>query len=447
MNSSSYRNLVIGINTKVPVSSGKYVQAINFDNAATTPPLITVAQDIIKFLPMYSSIHRGIGYKSQLSSKVYEDCRSIIAEFVKADIKSDTIIFVKNTTEAINKLSNMLYNKYKDYVVLSTDMEHHSNDLPWRKYNIDYVSLDEYGRLSLNDLERKLKKYNGKVKLVTITGASNVTGYKNPIHKAAKIAHKYGAKILIDGAQLVPHSPVDMKPASSLEHIDYLAFSAHKMYAPFGIGVLIAPKEDFNDVPPDYPGGGTVDIVTHDYIKWLDTPHKDEPGSPNVIGVVALASAIKTLNFIGMDNIERHENHLTKYAINQLRKIPYLRIYCDENNTDEQIGTISFNIDGVNHEIVAKALSYEAGIAVRSGCFCAQPYVQRLLKMSSKEIEERVRSGSHEPGMVRISFGFYNNKREIDILISILQKIASNRTWYINKYSSISHELYFRTTN
>ncbi|QGU94851.1 aminotransferase class V-fold PLP-dependent enzyme [Clostridium bovifaecis] len=444
MNFSSYRKLVVGVNTRVPLINGNYGQAINFDNAATTPPLITVVDEVMKFLPLYSSVHRGFGYKSQLSTKLYEDCRNIVSKFVAADPKHNTVIFVKNTTEAINKLSNMLYEKYKDYVVLSTDMEHHSNDLPWRKYNIDYIAVDECGRLSLEDLKKKLEMYNGKVKLVTLTGASNITGYKNPIHEAAKLAHEYGAKILVDGAQLVPHSPVNMKPINSTEHIDYLTFSAHKMYAPFGVGVLIGPKDDFRDVPPDYPGGGTVDIVTHDYVKWFDTPHKDESGSPNVVGVVALASAIETLSLLGMDNIERHENTLTQYALKALSKIPNLKIYCDGMNSNQRIGTISFNIDGINHEIVAKILSYEGGIAVRNGCFCAQPYVQKLLKMSKKEVEERVKTGSHEPGMVRISFGIYNTKREIDVLISLLRKIVSDRKGYIQKYKPLKDNIYFR---
>lgn len=447
MNSTLYRNLVVGTNTRVPLINGNYGQAINFDNAATTPALITVVQEILRFLPLYSSVHRGFGYKSQLSTKLYEDSRNIVAKFVSADPKYNTVIFVKNTTEAINKLSNILYKKYKDYIVLSTDMEHHSNDLPWRKYNIDYVTVDECGRLSLKDLKEKLEMYSGKVALVTLTGASNITGYKNPIHEVAKLAHRYGAKVLVDGAQLVPHSPVDMKPMNSEEHIDYLAFSAHKMYAPFGIGVLIGPKEDFKDVPPDYPGGGTVDIVTHDYIKWFDTPHKDESGSPNVVGVVALASAIETLSYLGMENIEKYENTLTRYALKAMSKIPHIKIYCDGTNLNDRIGTIAFNIEGINHEIVAKILSYEGGIAVRNGCFCAQPYVQKLLKMSKKQIEERIRTGSHEPGMVRISFGMYNTKREIDVLISLLNKIVTNRKRYIEKYKNITSELYFKPEN
>ncbi|KEI01138.1 aminotransferase class V-fold PLP-dependent enzyme [Clostridium botulinum] len=443
LDTSFYRKLVVAVNTKVPLINGEYGQAINFDNAATTPPFTTVVDEVIKFMYLYSSVHRGFGYKSQFSTKVYENSRNVVAKFVNCDTKYNSIIFVKNTTEAINKLSNMLYSKLKDYVILSTDMEHHSNDLPWRKYNIDYIGLDKNFRLSLDDLKTKLQNYNGKVKLVTVTGASNVTGFKNSIHEIAKLAHMYGAKILVDGAQLVPHSAVDMKPMDSDEHIDYLAFSAHKLYAPFGTGVLIAPKSDLNDIPPDYSGGGTVDIVTHDTIKWLDTPSKDEAGSPNVIGVVALSASLKTLSILGMKNIEMYENYLAKYTIDALKTIPDIKLYCDNNPTYNHISTIPFNIKGITHETVAKILSYESGISVRDGCFCAQPYVQKLLKLTPEQIDERVKTGSHKPGMVRISLGLYNTTKEIDVLISTLKKIVSSKDAYIKKYSSLPNDLYF----
>ncbi|MCY6356539.1 aminotransferase class V-fold PLP-dependent enzyme [Clostridium sp. ZS2-4] len=432
----NYRKLIIGVNTKIPLSTGHYVQAVNFDNAATTPAFIPVMKKIMSFSPWYSSIHRGFGYKSQISSKIYEETRKIVCKFVNADFNTNTVIFVKNTTEAINKLSNMLYEKHNSSVILSTDMEHHSNDLPWRKYYIDYISVDDYGKLSLEDLETKLQYYAGNVKLVTITGASNVTGYTPDIHSAAELAHKYGAKILIDGAQLVPHVSVDMKANNSPEHLDYLVFSAHKMYAPFGTGVLIGSKDDFNNIPPDYSGGGTIDIVTHDYIKWAETPIKDEAGSPNVIGVVALAIAIETLTEIGMKNIENHEKALTKYALDKLRKIPDINIYCDESSLEERIGVISFNIKDIYHEVLAKILSYEGGIAARNGCFCAHPYIQKLLNMTTEEVIHRIETGIRKPGMVRISFGLYNTTKEIDNLIYILNKVALNKKYYIDKYGT-----------
>jgi len=442
-NSPSYRDLILGLNKKVPLISGKSVTAINFDNAATTPPFKSVMEDIIDFAPWYSSIHRGEGYKSQLTTKLYDDSRTNVLKFVNSDI-SNTVIYVKNSTEAFNKLSNLLCGPYNKNVILTTDMEHHSNDLPWRgKFNIDYISVDADGKLSLDDLEDKLNKYNNYIRLVTITGASNVTGYKNPIYDIAKLVHKFGCKLLVDGAQLIPHSPFIMNSKKSEYNIDFLIFSAHKMYAPFGTGVLIGPKSILDNCEPDLVGGGTVDIVTHDFIKWNESPQRHEAGSPNVIGSIALASAIKTLKKIGMANVEHIEKNLTTYAINQIKNIPNIEIYTDTSRNVDRVSIIPFNIYGMHHAMVAKILSYEWGISVRSGCFCAQPYLVKLLNISNEFLIERIKNPTlYHPGMVRISFGLYNSYSEIDILAYALYEISSKRDYYILKYENMKKTLF-----
>ena len=435
-----YRTLIAGIESKIPLTDGRMVPAINLDNAATTPPFISVLEAINKFAPWYSSIHRGAGYKSKYCTRTYEIAREIVGSFVGADLNHDIVIFVKNTSEAINKLSYRLQNEIgRDDIILSTYMEHHSNDLPWRtKYRVDYVNIDEKGRLCLDDLKTKLRKYNGAVKLVNVTGASNVTGHVNPIYEIAEIAHHYGARIAVDGAQLVPHMPIDMKPANSPQHIDFLAFSAHKMYAPFGIGVLIGPRALFEKGEPEFSGGGTVNIVTPDYIQWSPPPKKEESGTPNLMGVVALVEAIKTIQSIGMKKIDQHEINLTRYTIEQLKKIPGIQIYGDTENFAQRVGIVPFNIDGLHHALVAEALSLESGIAVRSGCFCAQPYIQKLLGISPEEVKKRIWNGEVlHPGVVRISFGLYNQKEEIDVLISSIKKILNNKKEYKNKYRFI----------
>ena len=442
-NSPSYRDLILGVNKKVPLISGKSVTAINFDNAATTPPFRSVLEDIVDFAPWYSSIHRGEGYKSQLTTRLYDDSRNIVSKFVNADF-NNTVIYVKNSTEAFNKLSNLLYDPYKTNVILTTDMEHHSNDLPWRdKFFIDYISIDASGRLSLDDLEYKLNKYNNHIKLVTITGASNITGYKNPIYDVAKLVHKFGSKLLVDGAQLIPHAPFIMSNKNSEYNIDFLIFSAHKMYAPFGTGVLIGPKNFLDKCEPDLVGGGTVDIVTHDFIKWDDSPQRHEAGSPNVIGSIALASAIKTLNKIGMDNVECIEKKLTAYAILKIKNIPDLKIYCDTSKGVDRVSIIPFNICGIHHALVAKILSYEWGISVRSGCFCAQPYLAKLLNISNEfALNIMTNPDSPRPGMVRISFGLYNTYSEIDTLAYALNKISLNKKFYVTKYENFKKTLF-----
>lgn len=449
MNGDGLRGLVAGVDSRVPLIDGRWVTAINFDNAATTPPLTTVLREIMNFSPWYSSVHRGTGYKSQLSSKVFDDSRKLVLNFVGGDERVNTVIYVKNTTEAINKLSNKMCGEEKKCVVLSSDMEHHSNDLPWRKnFRVDFIGIDSKGRLDLGDLEGKLKAYNGEVKLVTVTGASNVTGHINPVYKAAELAHRYGAKILVDGAQLVPHSSFDMKPEDSPEHIDFLVFSAHKMYAPFGIGVLIGPAEYFNHGDPDYSGGGTVKLVTHEYVKWDEAPMREEAGTQNLMGIVALLGAIKTLRKIGFEKIEEHEGELLKYATERLSRIKGVTIYGDYENYEEKVAILPFNIDGMYHGTLAKILSYEGGIAVRSGCFCAHPYIQKLLGISREEMKEyREDETLPKPGMVRVSFGLYNNKGEIDRLLKLLEYIVKNRDAYIRKYKKLNYNFDFHGMN
>jgi len=432
----------MGTDSQIPLQDGKKVTAINFDNAATTPPFFYVWEKITDFAPWYSSIHRGTGYKSILSSDLYEEGREAVKNFVNADSKRDVIIFTKNTTESINMLSYALFQENREQVILSTDMEHLANDLPWKsKFQTDYIGIDDYGRLSLKDLKKKLEKYQGKVQLVTVTGASNVTGYINPVYQIAKIARQYGAKILVDAAQLAPHAPLDMKPFDSEEHLDYLVFSAHKMYAPLGVAVLIGPKETFDQVKPVYQGGGCVRLVCRQFIKWENSPYRNEAGTPNVIGVVALTAAIKTLSSLEMIQLYEYEKDLINYALEGLKSIPNISLYCHVEKKEARVSLISFNMEGIYHRVLAEILSAESGIAVRSGLFCAHPYVEKLLNLGAQDLEYyHDHPATPFPGMVRISFGLYNNREEIEIFIDLLRKISKKKNYYNNKYKKILGE-------
>lgn len=434
---NSVQNLVVGEKTKVPIADGKYVASINFDNAATTPPFVSVLKKINKFAPWYSSVHRGGGFKSKVSSEIYDSTRCLIQDFVNSDRDNDVVIFTKNATEAINLLSYVLSQQSEEKnVVLSTWMEHASNDLPWRSnFIVDYVETDTSGRLSILDLERKLIKHKGKVKLVTVTGAANVTGYLNEIHEIASIAHAYGSKIMVDGAQLVPHAKLDMMPPSTPEHIDYLAFSAHKMYAPFGTGVLIGPKEEFKKSQPLLQGGSTFRLYTHNQIQWLSPPEKCEAGTPNVMGVVALNESIKTLNNLGMDKVFNYEKELYDYAIVRMKQIPDIEFYSDSSK-DDTISIIPFNMRDIPHQLMSMILAQEAGISVRNGFFCAHPYCEQLLGLSESDMEYYfINTNVPLPGMVRVSFGIYNTFDEIDKFINTLYLISNNKEYFIDKYS------------
>lgn len=426
------RENIIGVDQKVPVLGGGHLPYVNLDNAASTPVLREVLDAVNRFMPWYSSVHRGTGFKSRLSTQIYENAREIVADFVGANAGEHTVIFGKNTTEAINKLSYRLPLAADDVVLVSM-LEHHSNDLPWRaRANVEHIGTDGQGALDFDDLERLLAKHSGRVKLLAISGASNVTGHMPDIHRLAKLAHQAGAQILVDCAQLASHRRIDMGPLRDPAHLDYVALSAHKMYAPFGSGALIGRRDTFEQGEPEYRGGGTINFVSLNDVAWAASPDRDEAGSPNVVGVVALAVAIKYIQRIGMEAIQRHEVDLTAYALEQLAGIDGLQIYGNAlpAKAATRLGVIPFNLRAVPQALVASILGTEFGIGVRHGCFCSHPYVTGLLGVSSarrREVQTEIRldDRSQLPGMVRISFGFYNHRADVDALAAALGEISS----------------------
>ncbi len=428
----SYRHLFIGVEVEVPVLDGSQRPYINFDNAASTPSLKSVQESVSNFMRYYSSVHRGTGFKSQLSTHAYEQSRQVTLEFVGADPSEHTCVFGKNTTEAINKLARRFPFTSQRDVVLTSGMEHHSNDLPWRaSAKTVHINLTPDGRLDENDFDDQLEKFRDRIALVAITGASNVTGYINPIHRLARKAHAAGAQIAIDAAQLAPHRKVDMRSLDDPAHLDYVAISAHKMYAPYGTGALIGRRDIFERGDPDMIGGGTVEIVTLDDVVWANPPDRDEAGSPNTIGAIALASAIRQLQKIGMEQVARHEAELASYALEKLSTIPGIEIFGDSEprNGYQRLGVIPLQLQGNSHFKVAAILGHEFGIGVRSGCFCAHPYILHLLKLNPQEariIRLRMQNGdkSDMPGLIRASFGLYNTLDEVDAFIEALTRIA-----------------------
>jgi selenocysteine lyase/cysteine desulfurase len=440
--SNGWRDRIVGLDNKFPLLDGRLVPYINLDNAASTPPLRDVLEAVERFLPYYSSVHRGAGLKSRISTAAYDEAHKIIGRFVGADMESNTVIFGKNTTEAINKLA-FRYPLRPDSVVLSTMMEHHSNDLPWRRRaEVVRVKVTSEGRLDEDDVDRLLAQYGDRIALITVSGASNVTGFVQPIHRLARKAHAVGARILVDAAQLAPHRRIDVRPDNDPEHIDFVALSAHKMYAPFGAGALIGPREIFLRGAPEYQGGGTVEIVTLEGVRWAGLPDREEAGSPNVVGAVAMAVAAQALTDAGMEDVERYEAALTAYALDRLRSLSEITIYgeADPRLTHDRIGVISFNLGSAHHALVTAVLSYEGGIGARSGCFCAQPYVARLLRGAETEQTPRrcellAGDKSRKPGMTRISFGVYNSFEDVDALVEVLGRIT--RREYRGQYYPI----------
>lgn len=427
----SLRNEIVGIDHQVPLLDGRQVRYTNLDNAASTPPFRRVKEKVLEAMEIYASVHRGAGFKSLLSTRLYDHARQVVADFVGADLSTQCVIFVKNATEAINKLA-LCFPFQPGDVVLTSQMEHHSNDLPWRqRCQVLHAGLLPDGSLDLEDVAAKLRQHAGKVKLVAITGASNVTGTMPPIHDIAELAHRFGAKILVDCAQLLPHRPVTMEAESSPRHLDFIAFSAHKIYAPFGSGGLVGPQGFFNDHAPDYVGGGTVEIVTLEEVHWTHAPERGEAGSPNVLGAIALAAALAQISEIGMDNLVEHEKSLTRRALELLPTVPGVRLFGPTNphQLEDRLGVIPFELSGMQHARLAAILSFESGIGLRNGCFCAHPYVLHLLNISHDEYLEfrdqaLAHDRSHLPGFVRASFGCYNTLEEVEYLVEALNRVA-----------------------
>jgi len=421
------RNEIVGINQNVPLLDGSERPYVFLDNAASTPAFRSVMKSIEEFMPWYSSVHRGTGFKAVVATNVYDEAHRIAGAFVGADPTWNVVIFGKNTTECVNKLAYRFQFKPDD-VVITTSLEHHSNDLPWRKYcNVIHVGISSDGGIDLQELQDALRAHKGAVKLVAVSGASNVTGICSPVHDIAQWAHEAGAKIFVDVAQLVPHRAIDILPNNDPRHLDFVAYSAHKMYAPFGIGVLVGPADFFEKGEPDIVGGGTVSYVGLEEVEWGAAPQKEEAGSPNVVGAVALAEAITVLQAVGMDTIAQHEQALLAYAIPKMKSIAGVRIYGPTENFSNKVGVIPFTVESADHALVATVLSMEGGIGVRNGNFCAQPYMRKLLGVTPEE-EKAKRADRCDnpklPGMVRASFGCYNNEEDVDRLIETLGRIV-----------------------
>jgi len=429
------RDHVVGVDAKVPLVNGQAVQYVNLDNAATTPPLDTVVDCSRRFFEWYASVHRGSGLKSLVSTHVYERCREVIGGFIGADPAYHALIFTQNATHALNKLA-MHVCAAENHVVLTTLMEHHSNMLPWRKLGCEVLYAGVHrddGSLDLADLEAKIRAHAGRLCLVSVTGASNVTGHITPIRRIARLAHEHGAMIAVDATQLIPHRAFVMGAPDDPERIDFIAFSGHKMYAPFGAGLLVGPRAVLDKMEPDVVGGGTVRAVTMDSILWAPLPDREEAGTPNVPGCLALASAAKSLSHIGMDTIAEHERALTRHALEKLLQIPGLRLYGlkDPAVAQDRLGVIPFTAEGLSHSKLAAVLGHEWGIGVRNGCFCAQPYVRELLGITDGEMHhilDNLAAGDHTaiPGMVRISFGVYNTLEEVDYVASALRDVLTH---------------------
>ena len=413
---------LIGADTLVPCGDGRQRRYTNLDYAASTPVMAEVWDAVEAFVPWYSSVHRGSGVKSKVSTAAFEDARDTVAEFVGAGA-DDAVVFVRNTTEAINVLSAALPTGTR---VLSSAVEHHSNMLPWRRHDLRLLGFADSPPELLDACERALRAAWPPIDLVAVTGASNVTGEVWPVAELAELAHAHGAQLFVDAAQLAPHRRIDMAGAG----IDFLALSGHKLYAPFGAGALVGDARRLHEGAPLLHGGGAIELVTLDDVVWAGAPERHEAGSPNVVGVVALAAACRALLDVGMETVAAHEHALSTRLWSALARVPGLRRLTLWPDEADRVGVATFNLDGYRHPLLAAILSAEHAIGVRHGCFCAHPLITRLLGIPEEEIDRlaaALRAGRRPalPGAVRASLGVGTTPDDIDRLIDALYELAA----------------------
>jgi selenocysteine lyase/cysteine desulfurase len=398
---------VSGSDLRVPLVQGGDCTYVNFDYAASAPALAQVTDRIAALLPTYSSVHRGAGYASRISTDCYEKSRASVARFVGAT-DDQVVVFTRNTTDSLNLLAGCVPGST---VVL--DIEHHANLLPWKGSRVVRAAdtLAETVRLLVAELCSK------PTALLAVTGASNVTGEVLPIAALAEVAHRCGARILVDAAQLAPHRRIDLAECG----VDYLAFSGHKLYAPFGAGVLVGRRDWLDAADPYLAGGGAVRNVTVESTQWAPAPARHEAGTPNVLGAAALAAACDALSALDFGAVAEHEAALTARlhdGLGCVDGLEFLRLWSDAPDT---VGIVTFTIDGFEPGEIAAYLSAEHGIGVRDGRFCAHPLLGRL---------------GRPGGAVRVSVGLGSCSADVDRLVEAVRTlVAGRRNWDYAKES------------
>jgi len=382
-----------------------------------------VADRVQAFLPLYSSVHRGAGYKSRRATEAYEAARASVHSFAgRPEGADDVVVLVRNTTEAINHLAYRL-RLAPDDVVVTTVVEHHANLLPWgRVASLRWVECGPGGTFDADDVARVLDDGSTPA-LLALTGASNVTGWLPPVEEICTVAHERGVPVLLDAAQLAPHRPLPAGP-------DYLAFSGHKLYAPFGAGALIGPRRTFETGDPFLAGGGAVDLVDLDEVIWTEPPEREEAGSPNVVGAVAFGAALDELTRLGWDRVRAHEDALAARLYDGLRAIDGIDVLGPRSaESGGGLAVATFTMAGMHHALVAARLSAEFGVGVRHGCFCAHPYLLRLLRVDRAGVARAraaVQRGERSaiPGAVRASCGLGTSGDDVDALLAALATLA-----------------------
>ncbi|WP_405186076.1 aminotransferase class V-fold PLP-dependent enzyme [Streptomyces anulatus] len=423
---------VLGQDVTVPLVTGGEVTYAALDYAASAPALQRVWDDVAAYAPYYGSVHRGAGYLSQLSTDLFENSRRTVAEFLgcRAD---DQVVFTRSTTDSLNLLAAAIP---ADCQVFVYETEHHASLLPWRDAQVTYLNAPRTPAQAVESLERALADRDpyGPA-LVCVTGASNVTGELWPVKELAAAAHAHGARIVLDAAQLAPHHPVDIAELD----VDWVAFSGHKLYAPFGSGVLAGRADWLQAAEPYLAGGGASRKVARRAdggvdVDWHTTAARHEAGSPNVIGVYSIASACKALTEAGFEGLVAREQELVGRVREGLAEVPEVQVLSLFGDDAPRVGVISFVVRGWNSSHFAAALSAEYGIGVRDGLFCAHPLVRTLLGSDPQDPGEcgapEAEPGERSLNAIRVSFGAGTPDEHIDrFLRAVSELVREGARW------------------
>jgi selenocysteine lyase/cysteine desulfurase len=414
---------VVGSDLAVPLVTGETVRYVNLDYAATAPALASVAERVGECLTYYSSVHRGAGWPSVVSTALYEQSRESVAKFVGAR-PGDAVVFTRNSTDSLNLLASALPDGCH---VVHLDAEHHGNLLSWQLRDHTVVPVARTWPQTLAALEAALVSVRGggagagrRPALVAVTGASNVTGETPRLAEVVALARAHGARVAVDGAQLVPHRRVNMAALG----IDYLVFSGHKLYAPFGMGALVGRRDWLDAAPPYLRGGGAVHDVSESAVEWAQTPARHEGGTPNLIGAVALAAACDALAALPPGSLVAHERALLGRLDAGLASLPGvkpLRIWPADDV--DRVAVVGFTLPGRDPQRIAAWLSAEYGIGVRHGRFCAHRLVSRLVPPEGSG--DLPGGGASASQALRASVGVGSTVADVDRLIEALRELAA----------------------
>ncbi|MBE5963029.1 MAG: aminotransferase class V-fold PLP-dependent enzyme [Lachnospiraceae bacterium] len=424
---SPWRDCFLGTNNRIKTKLG-WRPRIFFNNGATPLVAKTVQSSIQELFPCFTYINE-LNYNSRFITEQYASVRETIAKIVGVDQRKDQILFTRTATEGLNLMAYLYQQLYPESIVITTCMEHMANYLPFiMRMNTKVVLLDDNGHLDLDQYEALLKKYKGKVSLVTVTAASNVTGYVPPYYEMARLAHKYGAKILVDAVQAVQHMPFSVHSDNEEDHLDFVVFAGHKCYTGLGGAALIGPKKFFSKkVLPILYGAGVNRYTDLKRVILEKPPALFEAGYLDIAGIICFGKVLEFLMSCKLELIESYECRLRRYLIKRLETVPGIRIY-GPKKMEKSIPYVSFGREDWDYRKLGELLGYTYGIGVAAGVAGADVYTGMLLGKTSDELYDMYQDGISY-GLVRVSMGMFNSPYEIDCLIKVLLEISERDDW------------------